>query len=45
MLNNKLAARRRFYTGKMHDNEKIFVARIRQMAATLKSMSIIIDDS
>ena len=46
-LLNKLAARRRFYTAKMHDNEKIlpFAARIRQMAATLKSMSINIEDS
>ena len=45
-LLNKLAARRRFYTAKMHDNEKIlpFAARIRQMAATLKSMSINIED-
>ena len=46
-LLNKLAARRRFYTAKMHDNEKLlaFAARIRQMAATLKSMSIAIEDS
>ena len=46
-LLNKLAARRRFYTAKMHDTEKIlaFAARVRQMAATLKSMSVTIEDS
>ena len=46
-LLNKLAARRRFYTAKMHDTEKIlaFAARVRQMAATLKSMSVSIEDS
>ena len=46
-LLNKLAARRRFYTAKMKDNEKIlaYAARIRQLAATLKSMSVPIEDS
>ena len=39
-LLNKLAARRRFYTAKMEDTEKVrtFAARIRQLASTLKSM-------
>ena len=46
-LLNNLAARRRFYTAKMHENEKILAsaARIRQMAATLKSMSVTLEDS
>ena len=46
-LLNKLAARRRFYTAKMHENEKLlaFAARVRQLAATLKSMSVTIEDS
>lgn len=46
-LLNKLATRRRFYTAKMHDNGKVlpFAARIRQLAATLKTMSVAIEDS
>ena len=46
-LLNKLAARRRFYTATMNDGEKVlgFASRIRQLAATLKSMGVTIDDS
>eukprot|EP00171_Calliarthron_tuberculosum_P021771 IDg21771t1 len=46
-LLNKLAARRRFYTAKMAESEKImaFAARVRQLASTLKSMSVPIDDN
>lgn len=46
-LLNKLAARRRFYTARMNDNEKIlqFSSRIRKLASTLKSMSVTIDSS
>ena len=45
-LLNKLAARRRFYTAQMHESEGIlaFANRIRQLAATLKSMKVAIDD-
>ena len=45
-LLNKLAARRRFYTATMNEGEKVlaFAARIRQLAATLKSMGVKIDD-
>ena len=45
-LLNKLAARRRFYTATMNDGEKVlsFAGRIRQLAATLKSMGVTIDD-
>lgn len=46
-LLNKLAARRRFYTATMNDSEKVleFASRIRQLAGTLKSMGVTIDDS
>lgn len=46
-LLNKLAARRKFYTAKMNENEKVlvFAARVRQLAATLKSMSVVVEDS
>lgn len=45
-LLNKLSARRRFYTASMNEGEKVlaFAARIRQLAATLKSMGVKIDD-
>ena len=45
-LFSKLAARRRFYTAKMNDGEKVmpFAGRIQQYAATLKSMGVEIDD-
>lgn len=45
-LLNKLAARRNFYTAKMHDGEncRSFSARIRQLASTLKTMSVDISD-
>ena len=45
-LLNKLAARRRFYTATMHDDEKVleFASRIRQLAASLKSMGVTVDD-
>ena len=43
---NQLAARRHFYTATMKDDEKVleFASRIRQLASTLKSMSVSIDD-
>eukprot|EP00171_Calliarthron_tuberculosum_P002491 IDg2491t1 len=46
-LLNKLAARRNFYTANMRDIEKIrqFANRIRQLASTLRSMSVDIDDN
>ena len=46
-LLNKLAARRRFYTATMKDDEKVleFSCRVRQLANTLKSMSVNIDDA
>ena len=46
-LLNKLAARRRFYTAKMGDTEKVrsFAARIRQLASTLKSMGVDVKDN
>ncbi len=45
-LLNKLAARRNFYTVTMYENEQIitYVNRIRQLASTLKSMGVEIDD-
>ncbi len=45
-LLNKLAARRRFYTSTMQEDENIlaFTNRIRQLASTLKSMGVNIDD-
>ena len=45
-LLNKLAARRKFYTATMMANEKLlaFVNRIRQLASTLKSMGVVVDD-
>ena len=45
-LLNKLAARRNFYTAVMLSNEKIlsYINRIRQLASTLKSMNVHIDD-
>ena len=46
-LLNKLSARRSFYTAIMSENESVlhFANRIRQLAATLKSMSVSIDES
>ncbi len=46
-LLNKLSARRRFYTAEMHETESVlkFSNRIRQMAATLKSMGCLISNS
>ena len=46
-LLNKFAARRRFYTAKMDEDEKIlpFASRIRQLASTLKSMNVPMDES
>ncbi len=45
-LLNKLAARRNFYTATMHENEQIitYVNRVRQLASTLKSIGVEIDD-
>lgn len=45
-LLNKLAALRRFHTAKMQGSENVlqFTARIRQLAATLKSMSVNLED-
>eukprot|EP00171_Calliarthron_tuberculosum_P000627 IDg627t1 len=45
-LLNKLSARRDFYTATMQNGEKmlVYINRIRQMAATLKSMDVVIDD-
>lgn len=45
-LLNKLTARRRFYTATMHNGEKMlsYINRVKQMAATLKSMGVTIDD-
>ena len=45
-LLNKISARRSFYTAKLEDGEKMlkFAARIRQLAATLKSMGGQVDD-
>ena len=46
-LLNKLSARRRFYTAMMKEDEKVleFSSRVRQLANTLKSMSVNIDDA
>ncbi len=46
-LLNKLSARRQFYTAEMQENESVlkFSNRIRQMAATLKSMGCLISNS
>ena len=46
-LLNKLSARRKFYTATMADNEPIlkFSNRIRQLASTLKNMSVPISES
>lgn len=46
-LLNKLSARRRFYTAKMEDGEKIrsFAACLRQLASTLKSISVDVKDN
>ena len=45
-LLNKLAARRRFYTATMQEGEKVltFINRIQQLASTLKSMGIDVDE-
>ena len=45
-LLNKLAARRRFYTATMENGEKVltFINRVQQLASTLKSMGIDVDD-
>ena len=46
-LLNKLAARRKFYTATMNETETVlqFANRIRQLASTLKSMNVTIDES
>ena len=46
-LLNKLAARRKFYTAIQSESETVlqFANRIRQLAATLRSMNVMIDDS
>ena len=46
-LLNKLSARRKFYTATMADNEPIlkFSNRIRQLASTLKNMSVPVSES
>ena len=45
-LLNKLSARRNFYTAKMQESEGVlsFSNRIRQLASTLKSMKVNVDD-
>lgn len=45
-LLNKLAARRDFYTVQMHTSESVlqFVNRVKQLAARLKTMSVVVDD-
>ena len=45
-LLNKLAARRSFYTATILESENVltFANRIRQLASTLKSMKVTIDD-
>ena len=45
-LLNKLTARRKFYTVKMEIDEKVltYLNRVKQLASTLKSMNIDIDD-
>ena len=45
-LLNKLSARRKFYTVSMENNEKMltYLNRVKQLAATLKSMNVDIDD-
>ena len=45
-LLNKLAARRRFYTATMEEGEKVltYINRVQQLAATLKSMGIEVDE-
>eukprot|EP00171_Calliarthron_tuberculosum_P023309 IDg23309t1 len=46
-LLNKLSARRKFYTATMKDGERVleFSARIRQLASTLKSMGVTVDNN
>lgn len=46
-LLNKLSARRKFYTASMNSNESVlqFSNRIRHLAATYKSMSVLISES
>ena len=46
-LLNKLAARRKFYTAAMGDNESVmqFSNRVLQLASTLKSMDVAVDES
>ena len=45
-LLNKLSARRRLYTATMEHGEKMltYLNRVKQLAATLKSMGVAIDD-
>ena len=45
-LLNKLHCRRRFYSAKMADSEKImaFISRVRQLASDCKAMGVSIDD-
>ena len=45
-LLNKLAARRRFYTVTMQNDEKVlaYINRVKQLAARLKSMNVDVDD-
>ena len=46
-LLNKLSARKKFYTATMNTDESVlqFANRIRQLAATLKSMNVVISES
>ncbi len=46
-LLKKLSAHRKFYTATMKGDEKVlqFASRIQQLASTLKSMGVDIDDS
>ena len=46
-LLNKLSARRKFYTAAMSENETVleFCNRLRQLASTLQSMNVSIEDS
>lgn len=45
-LLNQLAARRKFYSAAMDESEKVleFAARVRQVASTLKSMNVTVED-
>ena len=45
-LLNRLTTRRKFYTAKMDDNERVvsYISRVRQLAADLKSMDTDVED-